>query len=172
MVEHSSYALEKLALEASWATNTAKSFAQLCPNITQDPAAVIQNIHQSTQVDNVAIELSIEEFFNAIQHMTGFFPQGDDMLWPIDVTQHFITHCNEDVCLEMQSDKFEYNSALASRKPYDQLESLQKAYSAAIIAEAKNNRLRTIARSEVSNQFFWSTLTLLILLERRLLRIL
>jgi hypothetical protein len=153
-VEGNSNALEKLALEAAWVTITAKIFQQICPNITQDPSAVIQNIHQSSQVDGVAVELSIEEFFNAIQRMTGFFPQSDDTPWPIDVTQHFITHCNEDIRLEMQADKFAYNSALASRQPYDQLESLQIAYSAAITAELKNTRLRTIARSEVSNQSF------------------
>jgi hypothetical protein len=83
--------------------------------------------------------------------MTGFFPHSDDTPWPIDVAQHFLTHCNADVRLEMQSYKFVYNSALASRRPYDQLENLQTAYSAAIIAEANNSRLRTIDRSEVSN---------------------
>jgi hypothetical protein len=131
-----------------------KIFQQVCPNITQDPAAVIQNIHQLSQIDGVAKELTIEECFNAIQRMTGFFPHSDDMPLPIDVTQLFLTHCNADVCLDMQSDMFLYDSVLALRRPYNQLENLQTAYYAAIIGEAKNNRWHMIARSEVSTQSF------------------
>jgi hypothetical protein len=95
IVKSSSSGLERLALEAAWSTiTTTKIFQQVCPNITQDPAAVIQNIHQSSQIDGVAKEFTTEEFFNVIQRMTGFFPHSDDMPWPIDVTQHFLTHCN------------------------------------------------------------------------------
>jgi hypothetical protein len=100
------------------------------------------------------VDLTIEQFFNAIQRMTGFFPQNDDMSWPIDVTQHFSTHCHQDVRDEMNSNKFVYDSATASKKPYDQLANLQLAYAAANTAESNNSRIRTMARDEVSNQSF------------------
>jgi hypothetical protein len=37
--------LEKLALEAAWPTITNKVYIQLFPNVIEDPATVIQNIH-------------------------------------------------------------------------------------------------------------------------------
>jgi hypothetical protein len=154
VIVRSSNSLEKLALEASWQTITGKIFKQICPNITQDPAAVIQTIRQSSVIEGKTVSLTVEEFFNAIQRMTAFFTTPNDVPWAIDVTQHFLTHCDEDIRSEMHANKFVHNSATASRLPHHQLENLQNAYSEAITAELKNDRLRTIARSEVSSHAF------------------
>jgi hypothetical protein len=89
IIEGNSDALGKLAFEASWATITVKIFKQ--------PPAVTQSIHQSSQVNGVTVKFSIEEFFDSTQRMTGFFNKSEDIPWPIDLTQHFITHCNEDI---------------------------------------------------------------------------
>jgi hypothetical protein len=39
-------ALETLTLTAAWEDISKKIFAQICPNFVDDPAAIIQSIHQ------------------------------------------------------------------------------------------------------------------------------
>jgi hypothetical protein len=96
VVENHSYALEKVALEAAWHFVTVKVYDQLCPNVAEDPAAVIQGIHQMTQSsDGATIALSVESYFTAVQRMTNFLPK--DAVWGLDVVQHFITHLKEDI---------------------------------------------------------------------------
>ncbi len=146
--------LDKIAQEAAWPTITSKVFTQLCPNVVEDHAAVIQSIHQVTKdTQGDTVTLTVESYFTSVQRMTNFLPKdaGD---WSIDVTQHFQSHLREDIRSEMKSNSYMYNAALALKDPYSQLMNLQACYGQASIAETSVNRVRKIAQDEVSNYSF------------------
>jgi hypothetical protein len=117
--------LDKIAQEAAWPTITSKVFTQLCLNVVEDPAAVIQSIHQVTKdTQGDTVTLTVKSYFTFVQRMTSFLPKdaGD---WSINVTQHFQSHLREDIRSEMKSNSYMYNAALALKDPYSQLMNLQ-----------------------------------------------
>jgi hypothetical protein len=59
-------ALEELALIAAWDDISKKIFAQICPNFVEDPAAIIQSIHQVSYDSNTPdtkITLTVTQYF-------------------------------------------------------------------------------------------------------------
>ena len=104
---------------------TPKVYTQLCPNVVEDPAAVIQYIRQVTKDDQgVPVILSVETYFNSVQRMTNFLSK-DTGDWSINVTQHFQPHLREDIRSQMKANSYIYNSSVALRDPCSQLMSLQ-----------------------------------------------
>eukprot|EP00978_Attheya_sp_CCMP212_P040006 scaffold213926_cov36-Attheya_sp.AAC.1 len=101
--------LEKLALEAAWDYITqAAVFDKICPNFTQDPATVIQEITQK-QVDpktGERIALTVEQYHNAILNCANFFPQSGE--W------------------EVKAIPFTYISDSSRKAPFQQMIWLQK----------------------------------------------
>jgi prophage DNA circulation protein len=78
VIESTSLILDKIAQEFAWSTITAKVYIQLCPNVVENPAAVIQSIHQVTKdSEGAPITLSVEAYFNSVQRMTNFLPKDD-----------------------------------------------------------------------------------------------
>jgi hypothetical protein len=70
--------LEALTLTAAWEDISKLIFAQICPNFVDDPAAIIQSIHQvsyDTANPEQKITLSVSQYFNAIQRLTSFLPK-------------------------------------------------------------------------------------------------
>ena len=60
--------LDKIAQEAAWPTITSKVFTPLCPNVVEDPAAVIQSIHQVTKdTQGDTVTLTVESYFTSVQ---------------------------------------------------------------------------------------------------------
>jgi hypothetical protein len=59
-------ALETLTLTAAWDDILTKIFAQICPKFVDDPAAIIQSIHQvsyDTTTPDKKILLSVSQYF-------------------------------------------------------------------------------------------------------------
>eukprot|EP00978_Attheya_sp_CCMP212_P014447 scaffold36813_cov66-Attheya_sp.AAC.6 len=141
--------LEKLALEAAWDYITQAVFNTICPNFTQDPAAVIQEITQE-QVDSKTgerISFTIEYYHNAILNCASFFPQSEE--WgEFDVVQHFMTHLLSSIKIQVKAIPFTYISNLPRKAPFQQMIWLQKAFSAASTAEATLDQVWTIAQQE------------------------
>eukprot|EP00978_Attheya_sp_CCMP212_P010668 scaffold25969_cov52-Attheya_sp.AAC.1 len=140
--------LEKLALEAAWDYITQAVFDKICPNFTQDPAAVIQEITQE-QVDpktGERIALTIEQYHNAILNSANFFPQSGE--WEVDVVQHFMTHLSSSIKIQVKAIPFTYISDSSRKAPFQHMIWLQKAFSAASTAEATLDQVRTIAQQE------------------------
>eukprot|EP00957_Ditylum_brightwellii_P074481 5659545-Ditylum_brightwellii.AAC.1 len=94
------------------------------------------------------ITLMVELYFKAIQQMTNFPPKNKD--WRMDVTQHFVTHLIPQLKEQMKSDGYVYDSMKNTRKPIDQVSSLQTAYVAANTAEQNLNRLKSLVKQETS----------------------
>jgi hypothetical protein len=70
--------LENPMLITVWEDITKKIFNQICPNFADDPAAIIQSIHQLSydlSAPDKKIVLSVSQYFNAIQHLTSFLPK-------------------------------------------------------------------------------------------------
>jgi hypothetical protein len=86
--------------------------------------------------------------------MTEFFPK--DLNWDMDIMQHFITHLRDNICQEMNSKCYLYNSATAGKDTYLQLINLQLAFEAATIAEESITRVHKIAHNAVSSHSFSS----------------
>jgi hypothetical protein len=151
MIEISSHLVDKIALEASWTHIVDRIYQQLCPNVVADPATVIQDIHQATTDEKgEKVILKVEEYFNAIQRMTNFLSKTET--WTIDVVQHFITHLIDDVRQQISAIGYAYDPTLASCQPYSQITSLQRAFAAASSAEQQINRVKRIAKHEISAQ--------------------
>jgi uncharacterized Zn finger protein (UPF0148 family) len=154
-------ALEELALIAAWDDISKKIFAQICPNFVEDPAAIIQSIHQvsyDSSTPDTKITLTVTQYFNAIQRLTSFLPKSES--WAIDVTQHFLSHLVVDVRDQMKGQGHTYDSSKASRAPFAQISALQRAFSAAVLAELNLQRVRNIAQQEVkSTHAFHAKLT-------------
>jgi hypothetical protein len=96
-------ALETLTLTAAWDDISKKIFAQICPNFVDDPAAIIQGIHQvsyDSATPDKKIILSVSQYFNAIQRLTNFLIKSSD--WSINVTQPFLSHLIVDVRNQMK----------------------------------------------------------------------
>jgi hypothetical protein len=145
-------ALETLTLTAAWDDIAAKVFAQICPNFVDDPAAIIQSIHQVSydpSTPEKKIVLSVSQYFNAIQRLTSFLPK--NTAWSIDVTQHFLSHLLVEVRDQMKGQGHVYDPATSSRAPFAQISALQRAFSAAILAETNLQRVRNIAQQEVKS---------------------
>jgi hypothetical protein len=108
-------ALETLTLTAAWEDISSKIFAQICPNFVDNPAAIIQSIHQvsynSTTPDK-KITLSVLQYFNAIQCLTSFLPKSAS--WSIDVTQHFLSHLVVGIRDQMKGQGHTYDPSIAS----------------------------------------------------------
>jgi hypothetical protein len=84
--------------------------------------------------------------------MTNFLPKAET--WTIDVVQHFITHLIDDVRQQLSATGYHYDPTTASRQPYEQITNLQRAYAAASSAEQQINRVKRIAKHEISAQSF------------------
>jgi hypothetical protein len=152
-IEVSNSLIEKIVLEAAWTHIVGQIYQQLCPNVVADPATVIQDIHQATTDDNgEKVILKVEAYFNAIQHMTNFLPKAET--WTIDVVQHFITHLIDNVRQQLSATGYHYDPTTASRQPYEQITNLQRAFAAASSAEQQINRVKHIAKHEISAQSF------------------
>jgi uncharacterized Zn finger protein (UPF0148 family) len=150
--------LENLTLVAAWEDISKKIFNQICPNFVDDPAAIIQSIHQlsyDSSAPDKKIILSVSQYFNAIQRLTSFLPK--NMEWSIDVTQHFLSHLVVDVRDQMKGQGHQYDPATASRAPFAQISALQTAFSAAILAETNLQRVRNIAQQEVKSTHAFHT---------------
>jgi uncharacterized Zn finger protein (UPF0148 family) len=154
-------ALETLTLTAAWEDISSKIFAQICPNFVDDPAAIIQSIHQvfyDSTTPGKKITLSVLQYFNAIQRLTSFLLKSDS--WSMDVTQHFLFHLVVDIRDQMKGQGHTYDPFTASRAPFAQISTLQSAFSAAILAELNLQRVRNISQQEVkSTHAFHSKLT-------------
>jgi uncharacterized Zn finger protein (UPF0148 family) len=151
-------ALESLTLTAAWEDITKKIFAQICPNFVDDPAAIIQSIHQisyDSSTPDKKIVLSVSQYFNAIQRLTSFLPKSND--WSIDVTQHFLSHLVTDVRDQMKGQGHIYDPAISTRAPFAQISALQTAFSSAILAETNLQRVRNIAQQEVKSTHAFHT---------------
>jgi hypothetical protein len=136
-----------------WTHIVGQIYQQLCPNVVADPATVIQDIHQATtDANGEKVILKVEAYFNAIQRMTNFLPKADT--WTIDVVQHFITHLIDDVRQQLSTTGYHYDPTTASRQPYEQITNLQRAFAAASSAEQQINRVKRIAKHEISAQSF------------------
>jgi hypothetical protein len=152
-IEISSHLIDKIALKASWTHIVDQIYQQLCPNVVTDPARVIQDIHQATTDEKgEKVILKVEEYFNAIQRMTNFLSKTET--WTIDVVQHFITHLIDDVRQQISATGYSYDPTSASRQPYSQIMSLQRGFEAASSAEQQINRVKRIAKHEISAQSF------------------
>jgi uncharacterized Zn finger protein (UPF0148 family) len=154
-------ALETLTLTAAWEDISSKIFAQICPNFVDDPAAIVQSIHQvsydSTTPDK-KITLCVLQYYNAIQRLTSFLPKS--ALWSIHITQHFLSHLVVGIRDQMKGQGHTYDPSTASQAPFAQISTLQVAFSAAILAELNLQRVRNIAQQEVkSTHAFHSKLT-------------
>jgi hypothetical protein len=150
--------LENLTLTAAWEDIAKKIFAQICPNFVEDPAAIIQGIHQvsyDSATPDQKIILSVTQYFNAIQRLTSFLPKNRD--WSIDVTQHFLSHLVIDVRDQMKGQGHIYDPATATRAPFAQISTLQLAFSSAILAETNLQRVRNIAQQEVKSTHAFHT---------------
>jgi hypothetical protein len=139
--------LETISLEAAWPFATAKVFSQTCPNFTDDPASVIQGIHQESTKDNEKITLSVEQYFKSIQTLTNFLPKTES--WSIDVVQHFCNNVTPAVREQMQTQSYNYDASKGSKFPFDQIMNLQAAFAAATLAEKNLARVRNIAKNEM-----------------------
>jgi hypothetical protein len=152
-------ALETLTLVAAWDDISKKIFAQICPNFVDDPAAIIQSIHQvsyDTATPDKKIVLSVSQYFNAIQRLTNFLPKSNS--WSIDVTQHFLSHLVIDIRDQMKGQGHTYDPpATSSRAPFAQISALQAAFSAAILSETNLQRVRNIAQQEVKSTHAFHT---------------
>jgi hypothetical protein len=84
--------------------------------------------------------------------MTNFLPKAESRT--IDVVQHFITHLIDDVRQQLSATGYHYDPTTASRQPYEQITNLQRAYAAASSAEQQINRVKRIAKHEISTQSF------------------
>jgi hypothetical protein len=153
VIESNISILDHISLEAAWTTITVQIYNQICPTVTSDPAAIIQNIHQVTK-DKEGNEkvLSVQEYFYAVQQMTNFLPKHEN--WILDVTQHFNTHLIERIRLQMHATGYLYNSATANRDGYSQMMYLQSAFAKATSAENNIDQIQQIAKAEMSNQSF------------------
>ena len=154
--------LENITLTAAWEDISKKIFSQICPNFVDDPAAIIQSIHQvsfdSSKPDQKII-LTVSQYFNAIQRLTSFLPKSKN--WSIDVTQHFLSHLITDVRDQMKGQGHVYDPATSSRAPFNQIQALQAAFSSAILAETNLQRVRNIAQQELkANHSFHTNLQL------------
>ena len=150
--------LEHITLSAAWEDISKKIFAQICPNFVDDPAAIIQSIHQisyDSSTPDQKIILSVSQYFNAIQRLTSFLPKSRD--WSIDVTQHFLSHLVTDVRDQMKGQVHVYNPATSSQAPFTQISALQAAFSSAILAETNLQRVRNIAQQEVKSTHAFHT---------------
>ena len=150
--------LETLTLTAAWEDISKKIFAQICPNFVDDPAAIIQSIHQvsyDSSTPDKKIVLSVSQYFNAIQRLTSFLPKSKD--WSIDVTQHFLSHLVIDIRDQMKGQGHVYDPATSTRAPFDQISTLQSAFSSAILAETNLQRVRNIAQQEVQSTHAFHT---------------
>lgn len=153
IIESNISILDHISLEAAWTTITDKIYNQICPTVTSDPAAIIQNIHQVTKdKDGNEKVLSVQEYFYAVQQMTNFLPKNQN--WILDVTQHFNTHLIERIRLQMHATGYLYNSATANRDGYSQMMYLQAAFAKATSAENNIDQIQQIAKAEMSNQSF------------------
>jgi hypothetical protein len=151
-IKESVDSLENLTLIAAWEDISQKIFNQICPNFVEDPAAIIQGIHQisyDSSTPDKKIVLSVSQYFNAIQRLTSFLPKSES--WSLDVTQHFLTHLLVDLRDQMKGQGHIYDPATASRAPFSQILALQTAFSAATLAELNLQRVRNIAQQEVKS---------------------
>eukprot|EP00978_Attheya_sp_CCMP212_P005060 scaffold11190_cov32-Attheya_sp.AAC.1 len=138
----------KLALEAAWDYITQAVFDKICPNFTQDPAAVIQEITQEQVIPKTGarIALTVEQYHNAILNCANFFPQSGE--WEVDVIQDFMTHLSSSIKIQVKAIPFTYISDSSRKAPFQQMIWLQKTFSAASTAEATLDQVRTIAQQE------------------------
>jgi hypothetical protein len=150
--------LETLTLTAAWEDISKKIFAQVCPNFVDDPAAIIQSIHQ-VSYDSVTpdkkITLSVSQYFNAIQRLTSFLPKNH--AWTIDITQHFLSHLLVNIRDQMKGQGHTYDPSTSSRLPFAQISALQTAFSSATLAEVNLQRVRNIAQQEVKSTHAFHT---------------
>jgi hypothetical protein len=129
-------AVETLTLTAAWENISKKIFAQICQNFINNPAAIIQSIHQvsyDSSTPNKKIVLSVSQYFNAIQRLTNFLPKSSS--WLIGMTQHFLSHLLVNICDQIKGQGRHYHPANASRALFSQISALQTAFSAATLAE-------------------------------------
>jgi hypothetical protein len=75
-------------------------------------------------------------------------------MWTIDVVQHFITHLIDDVRQQISATGYSYDPTTASRQPYSQITNLQRAFTSASSAEQQINRVKRIAKHEISVESF------------------
>lgn len=97
---------------------------------------MIQSTHQVTNDrEGQEVHHSIQQYFmSLLQNMADFLPT--DVDWAIDITQHFWTHIKDNVCVQMQSDRFIHNSAGSLHDPFNQLMHFWEAgFAAATITE-------------------------------------
>jgi hypothetical protein len=139
--------LKTISLEAAWPFATTKVFSQTCPNLTDDPALVIQNIHQESTKDNETVTLSVEQYFKSIQTLTNFLPKTE--IWSIDVVRHFCNNVTPAVREQMQTQSYNYDASQGLKLSFDQIMNLQAAFAAATLAEKNLAQVRNIAKNEL-----------------------
>lgn len=90
--------LHMLAMEAAWESILPKIFEQTCPGIDNDPVKIITSLCQvSMDAKGNNIVLSIQQFNNNMLNVTNFLSNSADAVWPVDITQHFVTHLLNDI---------------------------------------------------------------------------
>jgi hypothetical protein len=150
--------LETLILSAAREDISKKIFVQIFPNFVDDPAAIIQSIHQvsydSTLPDKKII-LSVLQYFNAIQCLTSFLDKSSS--WSINMTQHFLLHLLVDILDQMKGQGHQYNPDTNSCAPFAQILALQTAFSAATLAKLNLQRVRNIAKQKVKSTHAFHT---------------
>lgn len=139
-----------------------ESFAQVCPNVENDPISVIQEFHQvGTDSEGTPYELTVEQYYKGKLRLINFLPKLG--VWALDVTQDFITHAKKEIREELNSPKstFRYSAMTSSKESYHQMDNLQKAFSAALAIEKNLGNMRQMARDKFkSNHAFMANFSL------------
>jgi hypothetical protein len=146
--------LADIAYETSWQYITDAMYKQVSPGIQADPALIIQNIAQVSRPSGASVDtvLSVEEYFTQLQSMTMFL---DADTFQMDVVHHFVGHLKKEIRTEMESNGYRYNSLVTgARQANRQMQNLQLAYEAAIVAEKKHMTIRAMTLEVVSGHAF------------------
>ena len=134
--------LDEIALEAAWDTITDTIHKELCPLAISDPVIALQNLRHNIVDESTGTmtSRSVHEYYSSIKQITDFFPKTGT--WPIDVVQHFLSHLDDEIRIQVQKD-FKYDSTCSNKDAYSQSAKLLEALRHATTAEEQKDSLNT-----------------------------
>jgi hypothetical protein len=142
--------LHSAAMEVAYASILPRIFEQICPGADNDPIKIITALRQSSIDDKgEKVILSIKQFHSNLLNVTNFLSSSADAIWPVDITQHFVTHLLNDITEQMHANSFAHNAQHARKDPFSQIMSLSAAFTAATVAESQLARVRKITTDQI-----------------------
>jgi hypothetical protein len=144
--------LHSTAMEAAYASILPKVFEQICPGVDNDPIKIITALRQSS-MDNKGenVTLSIKQFHSNLLNVKNFLSNSADAIWPVDITQHFVTHLLNDITEQMHANGYNHNAQTARKDPFGQIMTLSTAFTAATNAETQLARVRKITTDQIKS---------------------